>query len=324
MKANFEKILKVISRADVEDRTCVNCIVYHYTSPEGFLGILQPGGFAKLWFTRYDSLNDTSERRDILVSLESYCTSKIRKGTLSKEFCDEVLGKALSDDELITYPGKQPVLAETERRMGGWIRAKSVACDTYLCCFSLSGDLLPMWNYYTKSQHYEGYSIGISSNHLQGGIDGNGYCLEMRRVIYRDEEKRRLFDQMLLPLNKLFINGTEEERRDIITVVGGKLNEFQFVFKNECFQHEQEIRAILRIPRDEVLPGGKKFDVKYRANKGYIVPYVEYEFPAAGIEEVTIAPLLQKEISENNVSQMLEQRGYLDVIVNASEVPIRF
>ena len=29
-----------------------------------------------------------------------------------------------------------------------------------------------------------------------------------------------------------------------------KINELQFIFKSECFKHEEEIRAILKVPRE--------------------------------------------------------------------------
>ena len=53
-------------------------IVYHYTSPEGFLNILHgSNNNTNLWFTRYDSLNDTSERKDIFEYLCDYCERKV-------------------------------------------------------------------------------------------------------------------------------------------------------------------------------------------------------------------------------------------------------
>ena len=54
------------------------CSVYHYTSPDGMLGILHPGGKAKLWFTRYDSLNDINERKEIVSFLDGCCSYQVK------------------------------------------------------------------------------------------------------------------------------------------------------------------------------------------------------------------------------------------------------
>lgn len=300
------------------------CTVYHYTSPDGMLGILQPGGKAKLWFTRYDSLNDINERKEIVSFLEGYCTYQVKNKKLSQEFADAVLQLALSDEHLLTYP-VEPV--EVEGAVGKGIlkvNSRVAECDTYLCCFSDSPDLLPMWNYYTKSQHYEGYSIGFSYPFLVGdaGFE-KGYSLEFKRVVYSDSEKTALLDKLLLQSDEFYRTSTDEERLKLLSVIQDFLNDYQFAFKNSAFQHEREIRAILRIPR-EPIPGGQKFEVKYRNSNGYIVPYVEFETLPNVVEKITIAPLLQAEISKKNLKEMLKRRAYNCVDVETSKVPVRF
>lgn len=300
-------------------------IVYHYTSPDGLLGILQPGKSVKLWFTRYDSLNDVNERKDILEYLHGYCEYQLKNKKLSQEFYEAIMKIELSDDEFLTYPDKYPVTLEASGEVNSWTAIKSVPCDTYLCCFSEEADLLPMWNYYTKSQHYEGYSIGFSSDRLESdrGFE-KGYSLKLKRVLYTNFEKADFFNKTLLPFDDQYIKGDNVERANILTAIRGQLNEFQFVFKNSCFQHEKEIRAILRVPRDGALPDCTQFEIRYRNSNGYIVPYIEYEIQKEAVHEITVAPLLQADISKNNLSEMLKQRGYHDIRIKSSTVPIRF
>ena len=300
------------------------CSVYHYTSPDGMLGILHPGGKAKLWFTRYDSLNDINERKEIVSFLEGYCSYQVKNQKLSQEFSDAILQLTPSDEQYLTYP-VEPV--EVEGVLGKGILSVSsrvTECDTYLCCFSDSPDLLPMWNYYTKSQHYEGYSIGFNCPFFAGdaGFE-KGYSLEFKRVLYSDCEKTALLDKLLLPSDEIYRTSSEEERLKLLSVIQDFLNDYQFAFKNTAFQHEREIRAILRIPRESI-PGGQKFEVKYRNSNGYIVPYVEFETLPNVVEKITIAPLLQPEISQRNIREMLKRRGYYNVDVETSAVPVRF
>mgnify|MGYP003292950937 CR=1 FL=1 len=203
------------------------------------------------------------------------------------------------------------------------VKMVSVPCDTYLCCFSKQPDLLPMWNYYLKSQHYEGYSIGFMSSMFASSLSfEKGYSIELKRVLYTNEEKDKILDKIILPFNKLYLESIDD-RAEILKIVQGKINELQFVFKKECFKHEEEIRAILRIPK-EPLSNGDKFLVKYRNSHGYIVPYVEYSIWKGAIAEVFIGPLLQKELAQKNISEMLQNYGYDNVRVESSNIPIRF
>lgn len=171
-------------------------IVYHYTSPDGLLGILQPGKSAKLWFTRYDCLNDMNEREDILEYLHGYCGYQLKNKRLSQEFYEAIMKIELSDDEFLTYPGTYPVTSEISGEVCSWTAIKSAPCDTYLCCFAEKADLLPMWNYYTKSQHYEGYSIGFNSDRLESdsGFE-KGYSFKLKRVLYTNSEKSDFFNK---------------------------------------------------------------------------------------------------------------------------------
>ena len=95
------------------------------------------------------------------------------------------------------------------------------------------------------------------------------------------------------------------------------------IFKKECFKHEEEIRAILRIPK-EPLPDGDKFTVKYRNSHGYIVPYVDYPIWKNAVQQIFIGPLLQADLAKKNLKEMLQKCGYDKVWIKSSNIPIRF
>lgn len=301
--------------------------VFHYTSPEGLLGILQRDGTAKLWFTQYDSLNDTTERTDILDFLKRYCEERVQQKKMSPEFSDMIGRIALSDKELISFTGTEVSAVANLLGSGidSYVAYRSEPCDTYLCCFSKEADLLPMWNYYTKSNRCEGYSIGFLSSVFEPRqCFEKGYSIELKRVIYSDDEKSDLCDEILIPLSDMYSTDTAvDEKESIKNMAEDQINSLQFVFKNQCFEHEQEVRAILRVPRDSV-GDGKMFERKYRTSNGYIVPYIEYTIPKDNVTKVTVSPLLQPDISKKNIESMLEQYGHAQACVETSVVPIRF
>ena len=51
---------------------CDSQFISHYTSPQGLLPIFKENGDIVLWFTQYDSLNDRSERENIIISYNKF------------------------------------------------------------------------------------------------------------------------------------------------------------------------------------------------------------------------------------------------------------
>ena len=167
--------------------------VYHYTSPSGLLGIVDNGENsenAKLWFTRCDSLNDKSERCDIQKVLKKY--KELRKDTIPKEFQDAI-------EELINIEVNKWDLSPIF-----WNNDKNPSIDEpdpeniYVCSFSTDRDSLPMWNYYSKSSHYEGYALGINLEKWKkyAKISG-GYTLDVRQILYQEEDKIEKLDEVV-------------------------------------------------------------------------------------------------------------------------------
>ena len=102
------------------------------------------------------------------------------------------------------------------------------------------------------------------------------------------------------------------------------LSDFQFVFKNASFRHENEVRGILQLPKGGARPGYDLPEVNFRNSNGYIVPYVEYPVDKTAVQQVVVGPLLDQEIAVRNLNEMLLFNGYQNVTVLESKVPIRF
>lgn len=112
--------------------------IYHYTSISGLQGILQS---KTLRFTNIKYMNDKDEITAGLESVAQACK-------VSEEDREKLLSA-------FTSHGTQ----------------------TFVCCFSLDEDSLPMWNYYTKEINNQGYNIEFDDKKLVESILRSNPCL---------------------------------------------------------------------------------------------------------------------------------------------------
>lgn len=321
MEGKFDSSLELIKiESELEPK---NSLIYHYTSPVGMLGIMRTGGQEKLWFTQYDSLNDRSERENMFEFLHEYCDYQVKANNISSSFCDLVKSVTLDD---------QVLFIEMDRENPNHAYAYRDAFHTYLCCFSKNPDSLAMWNYYSKSKHYEGYAIGMWRYKFPTGTT-SGYKLSFKNVIYTNHEKVEILNRLILPMNKEYEVAKKEQRQEFVMRIQEICDTLQLVFKDFCFAHEEEIRAILEVPRRYAQTGVDGYgsssskiisERKYREKDGYIIPYVELLLPDTCTQEIIVAPLLEKELSLRNLKDMLINYGYPHIVVKPSQIPIRY
>lgn len=294
--------------------------VYHYTSVDGMLGIVQPDGFINLWFTQYDSLNDRNERNELGLYISQYCDRKECEGVFSKAYSNFIKKLEFSSRYYVAYQCYEPLIVNGEKVADEYLNSEPKECYTYLCCFTKNKDSLAMWNYYAKSKQYDGCNFGVFINQMEEPID---YCrIHFKKVIYSSEEKNKILDTILTPLASKYDDINQEERDHYKGFLIQLLGEYQYLFKDECFMHEQEVRAILQVPKD-FKGNGIISCRKYRNSNGYIVPYVVFSRKLV-LTDVTIGPLHEKEIAQNNMKDFLSSNGQSVSNVKVSEIPIRF
>lgn len=302
--------------------------IFHYTSPEGLLGILQEKETV-LWFSQYDSLNDTTEGVHILEVYRKVCKELFDGGKINWIFY-----QAVKSVEPMT---KAVFLSHLENLEAGKKTAnitdycKIKESQKYVCCFSKNRDSLPMWNYYTKEGKYEGYNIGFCFWRTKhAGVQdcyGKGYNFDLFTVIYDDEEKKKIIRSKMEELYSFYEKTPEEKVLSRIkNALSYYLKNLGLKFKQECFQHEKEVRAILTVPKEIAFEKDEKFKVKYRNKAGYIIPYIEVKFPVEIVSGITVGPLLNDQTAINNIRQFSRSRQYLfkDDDIQPSEIPIRY
>ena len=128
-------------------------IVFHYTSPDGLLGIIKNKKI-QLRFGRVDCLNDYSEGQEILEIYRQVCEDLHDEGKIDESFFKKII--------TITPDTKTWFNLKTEYGTSG----RKIERVCYVCCFSRKKDSLPMWNYYVKNNKYQGYNLGFGLNEL--------------------------------------------------------------------------------------------------------------------------------------------------------------
>jgi len=272
--------------------------LYHYTSPAGFLGIV--GGDMKLWFTRYDFLNDKTEGKDVI---DAY-----------KKTCHRLYLEKILDEE--TYRNINDIKLDHVKQIrceySGEVVYLKRAVDYYLCSFSRNSDILPMWNYYLKNDKYKGYALGFK--YLKESIASKyqmGYNFGIYSVIYDDEKKIKIISDKLTEI----IN--ETKKCDVITTkMQDFLNLYCIIFKNNKFESEQEVRAVIEMPNDE------KDSIKYRMENEILKPFIEVEINKEALIEIMLPPRNIEDTEINDLREYLLQKKYEELNIDKSTIPI--
>lgn len=280
-------------------------ILYHYTSPEGLLGITSEQEI-NLYFSQYSALNDISEGKVLKNRFINVCNMLYERGKIDIVVRDEMIAKISIDFWKKLHVENGDGIEEYDLE------------DLFICSFSKNGDSLPMWNYYLKNGDYQGYNLGFKSPYSNCSL--NDEVLIDRvwpfEVCYSDEGLYEKIVDAAVELNETGIDNPE---------FSAKLNAicYYLVFtklkhKAECFSHEEEIRLVLLAGEEE------KKNIKYRIKNGILIPYLEIGFFHETLKEITIGPLMEREIAEKNLKTYIKQKGYRDITIKSSKTPIRY
>lgn len=300
--------------------------IFHYTSPDGLLGILQEKG-PTLWFSQYDSLNDTTEGTHAIDVYQRACKELLENGTIDRHFYQAICKVKPMTKEMFLYDSKSLQGDETsvdEITITDYFRFEEG--QKYVCCFSKNRDSLPMWNYYTKGDKYEGYNIGFCfwrtrQSDVQNCF-GKGYSIDFFTVIYDDEIKKKIIRDKLAEIYSFYKRVAEDSTlQRIQSDLSYYLGALNLKFKQDCFKHEKEVRAVLTIPKNST-----QFPVEYRSKAGYIIPFIRLHFPKEVVSGITVGPLLNDKVAEKNIRQFAEAHGYLidGNDIQLSKIPIRY
>ena len=196
---------------------------YHYTSPEGLLGILQN---REIFFTDAQFLNDYNERFDINNELEFFWKQHVRE--YKKQFYSLIRNVKIDsfEDSYAEYMNDR----------------SEVISRYFVLSASEDGDSLSMWKYYAKNGTYNGYNISLFTPALiDEWIDEEtGVTVYMGTVIYKSSEKQQKIKKIVDELYEVWCLYEQSEELDakICKEYKAWVAYAYLFFKRRCFETE--------------------------------------------------------------------------------------
>lgn len=269
--------------------------LYHYTSPEGLLGILTSG---ELWASKAIFMNDTAEFR---LALD-----------LARE---EIESRSLSEDL------ERELLENVDS-----IRSVNV----FIGSFSEEGDLLSQWRGYCPPG--AGYALGFTPQYLEEAAERSGQFYLGRCTYDRIEQiavVRELVDAAVerKPGTEI-ADGAEGSREDREHAMWKMSFQDALAFaapllKHERFSEEKEWRLISR-PVDY-----HHAAFSHRPGKTHLLPYFRIalsddlaEHPVS-LSRLVIGPTPHPELADDSIFSLFGARKLGHCPVSQSEIPFR-
>jgi len=246
--------------------------VYHYTSNEGFIGIINSKQF---YASHFKYLNDTEELLN--------------------------LNKALTQ-ELNNYEHDFRAFIANPEHLNS-------RCSYFITSFGILGDSLNQWRNYTKGN---GVSIGLTRSRIINISHNFPVPTTFGFCIYDDEKKIAIIKKVLQEINKFYIQIIQESKFSkgklllLKQKFGWVYNLLCCFSKHMSFIDEREVRIVITVPpnKDEL--------ILRRTGQFGNTPYVlfPYKDPSGQfiVDEIYIGPTnktsidaLKTKLSSNSV-----------------------
>lgn len=278
-------------------------ILWHYTSADGFLGILQS---SSLYATQVSSLNDANE---------TIYASKI--------FCDAVevlIGEKEGDSTERLFLLKVLELVRKENLVA--FRGRS---QFFVACFCGDQDDLTQWERYGKG----GYAIGFYARGLNREPNSTVYRVNYERPVHLEAAKQ-LADATL----RFYLEGLTPERfqepdkwaEDFLTAWDQWIYKLAPLVKDSTWRAENEFRLVHELKNSEF--NQVRFRQKGNALCRYIPlqtrSWVPRRAPLLPIAKIMMSPGIDVETSIVSIRLLLDQLGYVGQIpIEASQITLR-
>jgi hypothetical protein len=306
--SRFQALSKSEAAADDQTPDCL----YHYTSAEGLLGIIQSG---ELWATNVLYLNDASELFDANDVLRSELESQPAR-----------LRDANAQYMQLTIPA----------------RMENVPIDHFVVSFCENGDLLSQWRAYGAPGG--GYSIGFHPSALQAAANRDentihGGCT-VRKVRYKQNQKEEMIRKrieilraIVEPLSDQLVPESDEDFRRVNQLWAQAAASFHpalALMKHAAFEEEREWRLVRTLWKKPV-PTAKR-PLRLRIVRDQLTPYVPVSWalpnkpPRAevrGIRDVCCGPSVNPDLKEKAVRDLQAAHDCWSFGVFQSKVPLR-
>lgn len=261
-------------------RPNLNDLVWHYTSGDGLIKILESG---TIFSTQVSCLNDSTEIRysaSVLRTALSNLLPELSGNDRVSEFVKRFLLFLQDDDKLPNH----------------------MVLPIFVCCFSSLEDDLSQWRSYGGGEN--GYAIAIRPKNLQASDS------LVVKVKYDPKTHSEMAENVANDTIKFYKEGLEAGIPDwddvFLQVWDLSLSKVAPVIKDPGFIQEKEVRVVrLEFPAD--LP-----NMQFMQRKTLMSRHLPMSFPAGGrnntsgvpmlpIERIMVGPSRHKAVSGNSV-----------------------
>lgn len=296
---------------------------FHYTSPEGLMGILKTRTF---FFTDSQFLNDFREKVNINEELDLFWRMNRRK--YERDFFNLLTKIRVTQYE---DSGFSYIDNHSEK-----------PCRYFVLSLSTDGDSLSMWKYYTKTANYNGYCISLFDMALTDEwIDRvTGVAVIASMVEYYTEDKQEIIMSVVERLYSIWKSYERSPLLDkkIIREFTSWISVEALFFKDQCFEDEKETRYVAIVPTDKL----KDLHYEYKGNaykmydfrivNGMLIPYIKMPFNdwnegiCWAIDSIRIGPSGDADQKEAGLKQFIQSLDYEfdKCSIVKSNVPVRY
>lgn len=262
--------------------------VYHYTSLNGVLGIVE-GGYLRASNIRY--LNDATEMSHFSELFWNAITKRQNGSPLSLEFF---------------------------RQLQAWVSERltsGLGHKLHVVCFTTNGNLLSQWRSYCPIA--KGVSLGFRPDKILSVATEQSF--QVGKCLYDPQTKQQLAERIFKTIEEVALQRGEETDLsmrhplnsfyDVFEKFEDDLLRVAALFKHPAFHEEQEWRAISSAVKNYV-----EAPIEYHEGPSTLVPFVKFHLPKAhdrrlDIEHMFLGPTPSVSNSMHSLSNYLAKQG---------------
>lgn len=318
IQTEFIESLKDIELEINRDLPRNQTTVFHYTTSDGLLGILQEN---ELWASHILFLNDTSEMvytRELTIDSSCHLQQKnLISGRFHELICTTV--SDLDTQDQISPP------------------------ELYVFSVSFDGDSVPIWRQYSDRN---GYNIELEWWIFQQKFQGDDapFEFEFGQVEYSESKQRKILENDLIKVYELWREyidqglGRQLADEHVQSYLNWRITYYSVFMKHPSFKHEREFRCVFSPKNVNPFDSSEtEYKIYYRSHKGMIIPYIkvfidkspwsEKGMPARRvklpIQSIRIAPVLQFDDLKKGIEHLFMSSGHKGPVLKSKIPPLR-
>ena len=298
--------------------------VYHYTSADAFVSMVNTGGGIHgeltFWASSVYYMNDTSEMSVLYGELIKIMPKIEEELNLSDNLLSGIQSTSLLNNRLT---------------IGGVVKDFFFLCffrNVYVISFSDQRDTLPMWSMYGKNGN--GLCLVFDMDKLNSFLDANH---KMKDVVYSLDEGP-VWDYLKEQYKYYYEEDTNIGDR-WIGFITSVLLELSGKVKNIKYDYEQEYRIIDHVIDMKDLLKWKSYlnmldskpserpayisEADVRVRDGLMIPYKKFTFPLECLSKVIIGPSTNQKLQKEALGVLLKGTHLKEDDFILSDIPYR-